>query len=58
MEKGSTSCKCTLSEMTDNQLPPGGVATVKLDITLKTTGTKFRQTAEIHTNDPCSPPLS
>jgi hypothetical protein len=57
LEKGATSCKCTLSEITDNQLPPGGIAKVKLDITLKTTGTKFRQTAEIHTNDPSLPTI-
>jgi hypothetical protein len=52
LTKGSTSCKCTMSDLTQEELPPGQTAEVKLEYHLITEGTSFRQTAEIHTNDP------
>jgi hypothetical protein len=52
LEKGETTCKCTLSELEDGEVPPGGSANVLLDWKLETEGTKFRQSAMIRTNDP------
>lgn len=55
LEKGATSCKCTLSDLKKNELPPGETADVRLDWKLITMGEQFRQTAEIKTNDPQQP---
>jgi hypothetical protein len=55
LQAGASSCKCTLSEVPDDAIPPGGSANVKLEWrTLVPTG-PFRQTAEIKTNDPNHP---
>ncbi len=58
LEKGTTTCKCTLSELKTGDVPPGGTAEVRLDWKLITLGEQFRQTAEIHTNDPRRPTVS
>lgn len=58
LEKGSTTCKCTLSDLKTGDVPPGGTAEVRLDWKLVTLGEQFRQTAEIHTNDPRRPTVS
>jgi hypothetical protein len=52
LEKGQSSCRCTVSELAAGQVPPGGKADVTLEVKLTTAGPKFRQTAEIRTNDP------
>lgn len=57
LEKGATSCKCTLSDIKTGELLPGQTADVRLDWKLTTLGEQFRQTAEIHTNDPARPTL-
>ena len=58
LEKGTTTCKCTLSDLKTGDVPPGGTADVRLDWKLVTLGEQFRQTAEIHTNDPRRPTIS
>jgi len=58
LEKGATTCKCTLSELKTGEVPPGGTADVRLDWKLITAGEEFRQVAEIHTNDPRQPSIS
>ena len=58
LEKGTTTCKCTLSDLKTGDVPPGGTADVRLDWKLVTLGEQFRQTAEIHTNDPRRPTVS
>jgi hypothetical protein len=49
---GATSCKCTLGEVTDEAIPPGGSTHVELEWSAKQDSGPFRQTATIHTNDP------
>ena len=49
---GGTTCKCTLSKVADESIPPGGSTTVKLEWTAKSDSGPFRQTATILTNDP------
>lgn len=55
---GATTCKCTLSELKTGDVPPGGTSEVRLDFKLVTAGEQFRQTAEIHTNDPRRPTVT
>lgn len=57
LEKGPTSCKCTMSDLQKGQLLTGEQAVVKLEWTLTTIADRFRQTAEIHTNDPTLPTI-
>jgi hypothetical protein len=57
LERGSTSCKCTLSELKTGQLAPGETAEVTLEWKITAMGEMFRQTAEIHTNDPVKPTI-
>ncbi|MCC7422064.1 MAG: DUF1573 domain-containing protein [Planctomycetaceae bacterium] len=52
LEQGRTSCKCTLSNLKDNQIAPGGEAKVTLTWEPKAVEPMFRQTATILTNDP------
>lgn len=52
LEQGRTSCKCTLSNVKDNQIAPGGEAKVTLTWEPKAVDKMFRQTATILTNDP------
>lgn len=49
--KGPTQCKCTVSGVKDQEVPPGGEASVHLAWEPKSTG-PFAQTATIWTNDP------
>ncbi len=58
LEKGTTTCKCTLSDLKTGDVLPGGTAEVRLDWKLITLGEQFRQTADIHTNDPLRPTVS
>jgi hypothetical protein len=52
LSKGATSCKCTLSEMADGSIPPGGSAKVTLTWTPEQPNSIFSQSADIYTNDP------
>jgi Protein of unknown function (DUF1573) len=52
IRNGGTTCKCTLSEVADESIPPGGSAMVKLEWSAKSDSGPFRQTATILTNDP------
>jgi len=52
LRKGSTSCKCTISELTEGSIAPGESAQVKLAWTAKLMEGDFREIATILTNDP------
>ena len=53
IRQGATSCKCTLGEVANNAVPPGGQTTVTLTwTTSKDKSEVFAQEAEIFTNDP------
>ena len=56
LEKGPTTCSCTVSEIDRTQLAPGEVAKVTVQWHPKGHGT-FRQSASIRTNDPDKPTL-
>lgn len=49
---GATSCKCTVSGLTKDRLPPGESAEITLKWTPKTMAPEFQQTAPVYTNDP------
>lgn len=49
---GQTSCKCTVSGLTKDELPPGESAEIELKWTPKTVAPEFKQTAPVFTNDP------
>jgi hypothetical protein len=52
LEKGATSCTCTISGLDRSEVPPGESATVTLEWTAKGGGGAFRQQATILTSDP------
>jgi len=52
LTKGDTTCKCTLSELAQDEVQPGGSAEVTLQWVAKVSSREFRQTATILTNDP------
>jgi hypothetical protein len=52
LRAGTTSCKCTLSEVSETPLPPGESTMVKVQWTAKSDNGPFRQTANVLTNDP------
>lgn len=53
--KGSTTCQCTISEVGDNRIPPGGTATITLRWKPTQQTDNFEKGAEILTNDPVNP---
>ena len=53
--QGSTTCKCTLSQLNRDALQPGETAEVRLEWTAKTSERQFEQSAELITNDPVRP---
>lgn len=55
LRKGHTSCKCTLSELTEGGLEPGEKTDVLLQWTPKEVNEEFEQSAEVITNDPNRP---
>ncbi len=55
--KGPTQCKCTVAGLKDQEIPPGGEATIHLSWEPKSVG-PFAQTATIWTNDPKNPELT
>jgi len=54
LEKGETTCKCTINKLVDGVLEPGQSVKVELEWVAKEVGPDmvFRQTADIKTNDP------
>ncbi|MHB1033789.1 MAG: DUF1573 domain-containing protein [Pirellulales bacterium] len=55
LEKGETSCKCTIAALAGNRIAPGQSVEVKLEWTAKGRGGDFHQNAIILTNDPARP---
>ncbi len=53
--QGETTCKCTISTLDEQAVPPGQSVEVVLEWTAKTTSNQFRQSATILTNDPDRP---
>lgn len=51
LAKGEVQCKCTVSGLKENEVPPGGEASIRLEWEPKSIG-KFGQGAIIWTNDP------
>ena len=49
---GSTSCTCTVGDVTDKPIRPGDSGEVRLEWTARGGSGPFQQTAMIHTNDP------
>ncbi|MFV2066580.1 MAG: DUF1573 domain-containing protein, partial [Pirellulales bacterium] len=52
IRKGSTSCKCTITDFEEGSVAPGASAKVKLEWTAKAMEGDFREIATILTNDP------
>jgi Protein of unknown function (DUF1573) len=52
LRAGTTTCKCTLSQVSEEAIPPKGSTTVKVEWTAKADVGPFGQTANILTNDP------
>jgi len=52
LEVGDTTCKCTVGDLTKNQVEPGGQTEVRLEWIAKTAPGPFRHGATLHTNDP------
>ena len=51
----STTCKCTVSQLKQEEIPPGQSTDVTLEWTPNGKSVDFRQRAEIETNDPLTP---
>ncbi len=52
LRNGGTTCKCTMSQVPESAIPPGGSTKIKLEWKAKADSGPFRQTATILTNDP------
>jgi hypothetical protein len=52
LQSGITTCKCTLSQVPDAPIPPGGSGKVVLEWRSVVATGPYRQSAEIKTNDP------
>jgi len=48
----STTCRCTVGQLRQNEIPPGGTADIELKWKAEYASESFRQEAEIQTNDP------
>ncbi|QDU39436.1 hypothetical protein Mal4_37810 [Maioricimonas rarisocia] len=55
LAKGRTQCKCTLSDLARNEIPPGEVGEVELTWTPVSAASEFTKQAQILTNDPDQP---
>ncbi len=55
LEKGATSCKCTIAALAGSRVKPGESVEVKLEWTAKGPSGDFHQNAVIVTNDPARP---
>jgi len=58
LTKGSTSCKCTITDLEEAEVPPGGSVKVTVMWTGKDFLGPFTQTATVFTNDPENPELT
>ena len=58
LTKGNTSCKCTISEVSEKPIPPGGSSKVTVQWSGKGNLGEFEQTANILTNDPARPQIT
>lgn len=58
LQKGATSCKCTLSDLPENVVPPHGIGRVTLEWKTHKVKDLFANTAEILTNDPKNPAIT
>jgi hypothetical protein len=58
LKNGGTSCRCTMSELAEEKIPPGG--STKVTITWKPVEKPgpYQQTAKILTNDPARPEIA
>jgi len=52
LAKGNTTCQCTISELENNLIPPGGEASITLRWKPTAQSDAFEKGAEIRTNDP------
>jgi hypothetical protein len=52
LTRGATTCKCTISNLANREVPPGGSADIELSWTPRKIDPAFEQTAVIQTNDP------
>jgi Protein of unknown function (DUF1573) len=55
LRTGGTTCKCTIGDVPEEPVPPGGSVKVKLEWSALINPGPFRQTATILTNDPHAP---
>lgn len=55
LEQGKTSCKCTVSKLVHDRIPPGQEATIELEWTATDNESTFEQNAQFMTNDPSRP---
>jgi hypothetical protein len=52
LAKGPTNCKCTISNISKDSIPPGGSAEIEMSWTPRETTATFAKEATIWTNDP------
>ena len=52
LTKGDTTCRCTLIDLEETDIPPGESATVKVEWNAKNLAGPYRQSATVFTNDP------
>ncbi|HPP52381.1 MAG TPA: DUF1573 domain-containing protein [Thermoguttaceae bacterium] len=52
---GTTTCRCTLLDLRQTEVPPGGSTEVVIEWNTKHQAGPYRQTATVHTNDPEHP---
>lgn len=57
LAKGPTTCKCTISNASKREIPPGDSAEIEMSWTPKEAANNFAQTATIYTNDPETPEI-
>jgi hypothetical protein len=59
LRKGETSCKCTVADLSEEAIPPGGSASIVVTwnavAPVASRQNRFRQVAFVHTNDPALP---
>jgi hypothetical protein len=58
LARGSTSCKCTMSDLPPEPIPPGGAAEIRVGSKIRGTEGEFSHSANIHTNDPENPTVT
>jgi hypothetical protein len=58
LKVGSTSCRCTKSELEKTEVPPGGTSKFTLRWKAREMTGPFRQSAMVYTNDPTRPEVT